>query len=227
MIRRWEGKGFICSLVFLALLCGTISFSYAISWRFWLFSAAVGMSGWLTLLGQREASRLLAAEDAVFRSEMRALESKCAALAIKQTAEHHNVVPQEELTPEEREESAYWQHKYHQIHQQFLEKAQVLDQTRREFFQIESAFLALQKEIEARDVDELETELKAIGHLKAMEEELKEKEREISCLQECISGLTEPKKVVRPRKPKKKIEESLFPLFDRLTTASESPLPPP
>ena len=113
-----------------------------------------------------------------------------------------------ELSQEELSKNPQIERVYKQLKQQFEEKSEVLHQTRRELFQVEGKLVALQKECEQSAIDLNPNELVLIDHLKEVEEECKDLETQVECLQELVSELISKKKTTRTKKAKSK-EDSL------------------
>lgn len=94
---------------------------------------------------------------------------------------------------------------YELLKSQFAEKSEVLHQTRREFFQVESKLLALERECEHNALDSNPNEVLFLHHLGEMEAECKDLEVQLDCLQDLITELLTKKKTSRPRRSKAKV----------------------
>lgn len=102
--------------------------------------------------------------------------------------------------------------RYKQLKEQFEEKSEILYQTRKQLFTMESQFLLLQRQSEEMNCDPSQEDVFLFDHMKQIQEENEQLELHISALQECISTLLNPKKSNRPKKQKKDIQrqEDLF-----------------
>lgn len=96
--------------------------------------------------------------------------------------------------------------KYLQTRRQFEEKQEMLNETRKQLFQVENTLLVLQKAEEERlySQDPLEKELE---HCVAIIHTLSE---EVELLQETITVMNQVKKGGRPRKPPKQEEQDFL-----------------
>lgn len=100
------------------------------------------------------------------------------------------------------------QHKYTALREQFTEKSQVLDQTRKELFRVENEFLCLQKLWEEKYREPSEEEEAFSRDLRALEQQRQEAQEEVVHLQGVISSLLAAKKEVLPRKRASKNEKT-------------------
>lgn len=91
------------------------------------------------------------------------------------------------------------------LREQFEEKSQILDQTRKDLFKVENDYLALQKAFEENTLEPSEEILAVLHDLKALEKECTQKEEIIASLQDFVSMLLSPKK--RSSRPSKKSKE--------------------
>jgi len=102
--------------------------------------------------------------------------------------------------PSENEQS--FETLYKLLREQFDEKSEVLHQTRKQLFTVESQLLSLQKECEVLSCDQKVEDVVVAGDLRRVDEECRDLETEVQQLQEIISEISKQKKVVRARKPK-------------------------
>jgi hypothetical protein len=100
-------------------------------------------------------------------------------------------------------------HQYALLREQFQEKSEALDQSRKELFRVENDFLALEKAWEEKKCEPSEIDFAIFRDLKSLEEECHEWENQVVILQEFISSLLLPKK--RPRSKKNKNAQGLLP----------------
>jgi hypothetical protein len=91
---------------------------------------------------------------------------------------------------------------YKQLTQQFQDKSEILNQTRKELFQVENKLLAVQKECEQNAIDLNPEEIVLTNHLKEVEEECKDLEHQVDCLQELVTELMGKKIIRKSRKAK-------------------------
>ncbi|HSW86954.1 MAG TPA: hypothetical protein VLG49_05585 [Rhabdochlamydiaceae bacterium] len=91
---------------------------------------------------------------------------------------------------------------YIQLKQQFQDKSEILNETRKELFHVENTLLALQKECEQNTIDLNPEEITLTNHLKEVEEECKDLENQVECLQELVTELIGKKKTRKSRKAK-------------------------
>lgn len=89
---------------------------------------------------------------------------------------------------------------FKQLKKQFDEKTEVLNQTRKDLFQLEGRLLAFQKEREDKETEINPAEVVLSNHLKEVEEECKGLEVEVAHLQEFISKLLAKKTPGRKKK---------------------------
>ena len=108
--------------------------------------------------------------------------------------------------------------RYLQIKQQFQEKTEVLSQTRKDLFALETAYLTLQKQQQEQALDLNPNETALIAQLQALEEERREQEIQIEHMQAIIVELLGKKPAPRAKKIKKSatLQEVLLPLNDLL-----------
>lgn len=127
------------------------------------------------------------------------------------------IIPQENLGEPNEEmlsDLRQMQARYELLKEQFHEKSDLLHQTRQQLFSTETQLIALQK-IQEESESEPSVEADAFcSCLDQMEEECSEVELQVQELEEIITGMVVPKKVVRPRKPKgTKENQELLPLM--------------
>ena len=96
------------------------------------------------------------------------------------------------------------------LREQFEEKSQILDQTRKELFKVENDYLALQKAFEEKTLEPSEEILAVLNDLQVLEKECAQKEEVIASLQDFVSSLLSPKKR-SPRSSKKSKEQGMLP----------------
>lgn len=118
-----------------------------------------------------------------------------------------NLIQQEEEKPEDPQ--------YAQLKEQFEEKSDILNQTRKQLFSVESQLLALQKQMEEQDFEEDAHDVVLTEQLRQVESLQNQLEQEVVCLEEIISKLHQPKKTARVRKAKTKeqVQEDLLDLL--------------
>ena len=107
------------------------------------------------------------------------------------------------------------QHKYTALREQFEEKSQVLDETRKNLFRVENELLCLQKLWEEAYRQPSEEESAFSRDLNALEQQRQEMEMEIADLQGVISSLIASSKIAAPKKRVVKklqapLQETLF-----------------
>jgi hypothetical protein len=131
-----------------------------------------------------------------------ALEDEQAQLSHLKNQQNPPVVKQEE-DPEEKLQLSQVHRQLALLREQFEEKSDTLDKTRKELFHIENEFLALQKSQEEKALEAAEENLILVKDLNQFEEERRDLETQVQNLQEIITILQTPKKrVVRTRKLK-------------------------
>ncbi len=121
------------------------------------------------------------------------------------------ILPQEEdLTEEKSYQMLQTQHV--QLKEQFEEKSEVLHQTRRELFLLESQFLTQQKQTEESACSFSGDDAAYMDYIQRMQEDYLDLESQVLALQEFVSVLLQPKKSAAPRKRKttKGAQEDLF-----------------
>ena len=107
------------------------------------------------------------------------------------------------------------QHK--QLREQFEEKSLILDQTRRRLFMIEGHLIALKKQQALEKLDSNSEEEVLVSTIKALDEENKHLEKEISKLEELVATSFKP---TRAKKSKKQLENMLEFQFEKSTEQS-------
>ena len=105
-----------------------------------------------------------------------------------------NIIPTDDVEPEEKIRLEQAQHQYANLREQFEEKSEKLDQTRKELFQMENEFLAWQKSSEEKANEISEDDFYLIRDLKTQEKECHELEVQVALLQDFITQLLSPKK---------------------------------
>lgn len=113
-------------------------------------------------------------------------------LETTKTSAASNIVPQEDA-PEEKMRYEQVCHQYALLREQFDEKSEALDKTRKELFRVENELLSLQKEQEETSFFLSEESLSLEKDLKILEGERCDLEAQIAILQELISSLLTPK----------------------------------
>jgi len=132
-------------------------------------------------------------------------DEKCEALSREILSYQEQKANQEEVQPQ-----------YVLLREQFDEKSEALNKSRKELFQVENAFLALQKAQEEKVVYEVpEEEIFLMRDLQRLEEECRDLELQVVTLQNLISTLLNPKKAPsRSRKsPKTSDGQERLPLL--------------
>lgn len=113
------------------------------------------------------------------------------------------IVQEEGIDPQEKMQLSQVQRQYALLREQFEEKSEILDKTRKELFHMENAFLALQRFQEEMALEASEENLILVKDMKQLEEECRDLEMQVQNLQEIITALQAPKKrIVRTRKLK-------------------------
>jgi hypothetical protein len=112
-----------------------------------------------------------------------------------------NIVPQEEVNPQEKMQLEQAQRQYVLLREQFDEKSEALDIARKELFHVENALLTLQKTYEEKGYESSEEDLILFKDLQMLEEERRDLEAQVVSLQDFISALLNPKK--RPSRSRK------------------------
>ena len=79
------------------------------------------------------------------------------------------------------------------LREQFEEKSDALDQTRKDLFKVENDFLGLQKAWEEKNLEPSEEAIALAEDLKTMEDQCIEMENQVIFLQDFISTLLVPK----------------------------------
>jgi len=103
---------------------------------------------------------------------------------------------------------------YKVLREQFDEKSEVLNQTRKQLFTVECQLLSLQKEWEDLSCDLKEEDRAVADDLRRADEDCRDLETEVQMLQEIISEIGKQKKVVRAVKPKvQNTQENTLPLL--------------
>jgi hypothetical protein len=98
------------------------------------------------------------------------------------------------------------------LREQFEEKSQILDETRKELFQVENAYLALQKAWDEKQWEPSEEYPTFVSSLKKAEEEALQLKEHIDLLEGLVSTLLLPKKRSSPRKaPRKPTKQKVSP----------------
>lgn len=110
-------------------------------------------------------------------------------------------------------------HKHQQLREQFQEKLEMLEGTKRKLFSVEGELFYLQKEQENHRFEE-SADLKEVL---ALVQEKEEREKEIMALEELVSSLIEEKKKTSASKSKKKLEEMLEFNFSSTELGSQPP----
>lgn len=104
------------------------------------------------------------------------------------------IVPMEENDSQELRRIEQVQHQYANLREQFEEKSETLDQTRKDLFKAENELLILQKYWEEKTYEFSEEGVYLSRDLKKAEEEMCGLESQIIYLQEVITSLLSPKK---------------------------------
>jgi len=139
-------------------------------------------------------------KEIAFQRALDDAQSQLLKLKNQQLAVSTNIIPQEEINPQEKIQLEQVQRQLALLREQFDEKSEALDKTRKELFQVENELLALQKTHEEVNFEAPE-DLQLLNDLKNLEEERNDLEVQICGLQELISVLLTPKKrTARPRK---------------------------
>jgi hypothetical protein len=123
-----------------------------------------------------------------------------------------------EKDPDELKSLQALQAQHAQLREQFEQKSEILHQTRKELFALESAYLTLKNEIGERICAPVEEHFVLAQCL----EQMQEKEEQILVLEEIISLIVVEKKPSAPRKRKTKKELDLFLMAPRQTIYGES-----
>lgn len=108
----------------------------------------------------------------------------------------------EETSDEDHLRLEQVQHQFALLREQFEEKSETLDQTRKDLFKVENDFLSLQKAWEEKNLEPSEEAVAFGRDLKTLEDQCSEMENQVIFLQDFISSLLFPKK--RPRAKKSK-----------------------
>lgn len=96
------------------------------------------------------------------------------------------------------------------LREQFEEKSDALDQTRKDLFRVENEFLGLQKAWEEKNLEPSEESIALARDLKIMEDQCSEMENQMIFLQDFISTLLLPKKRPRAKKSKQSSDQQEF-----------------
>jgi hypothetical protein len=125
----------------------------------------------------------------------------------QQLAVSTNIIPQEEVNPQEKIQLEQVHHQHALLREQFEEKSESLDKARKELFRVENELLALQKAHEEKSFETSEEVLHLTKDLKRLEEECCDLDVQVCGLQEFIFVLIAPKKrTIRSRKPQENQE---------------------
>ncbi len=93
------------------------------------------------------------------------------------------------------------------LREQFEEKSDTLDQTRKDLFRVENDFLGLQKAWEEKNLEPSEEAVALVRDLKSLEDQCSEMENQVIFLQDFISTLLVPKKRPRAKKSKQSSDQ--------------------
>ncbi len=133
------------------------------------------------------------------------------------------IILQEENCPEEQMQLSQMQGQHGLLREQFDEKSEVLNQTRKELFHMENAFLALQKAQDEKALTSSEENLGLMKDLKELEEQCTDLEAQVQNLQEIITSLSAPKKrVTRTRKLREDLPDLIQEKIDRVNSVEAS-----
>jgi chromosome segregation ATPase len=110
--------------------------------------------------------------------------------------------PVVQVDDEQEQKMGLLERNYRQLKAQFEEKSDILNQTRKELFQVEGALFALQSINEQKGLDTIPQEMILIDELKQADAHCQELEAELNAMQELITSLVGKKKTTRGRKTK-------------------------
>ncbi len=132
-------------------------------------------------------------------------------------------IPQEENDPEEQMQLSQMQRQHALLREQFDEKSETLNQTRKDLFHMENAFLALQKALDEKVLGSSEENLGLIKDLKELEEQCSDLEAQVQNLQDIITSLSAPKKrIARTRKLRDDLPDLIQEKIDRVNSVEAS-----
>lgn len=136
-----------------------------------------------------------------------------------------NIVPMEEIDPQEKEQLLQIRHQYANLREQFEEKSQALDLARKELFKMENELLAMQKLQEEKANEISDEDLRLMQDLKDTEEECRDLEAQVNFLQDLITSLLSSKK--RASRAKKSSDDESLPFLlqekiDQTTSSKKS-----
>jgi hypothetical protein len=196
----WKKRSFYLFLVALAIVSmGMVRSGIDPFWTL-LLSTSVAFSWLLIFLGRQETEVFILNRE----EKIHALEKSCRSLekqlrdAKESLSEGHKVSL---VDPQEKMQLEQAQRQYALLREQFDEKSEILDQTRKELFHVENELLALQKACAEKVYEIPEEDFFLIKDLQMLEDERRDLEAQVTNLQDFISVLLGPKqRISRHRK---------------------------
>lgn len=215
LIARWKKSGLILSLGLLACALSKTLLTQTFFWPI-LLSSCIAIS-WLILYLEQEQRMLLLQEKENLLVSLQSDIERLKAISFQGTLERAQLESELRMQkmakpvektedPDELKSLQALQVQHAQLREQFEEKSEVLHQTRKELFDLESAYLTLKNEIAERACTPVEEHEILTECLKCIQE----KEEQIVALEEILSTVLAEKKPSAPRKRKTKKELDLF-----------------